>query len=76
MDNVTKAIEFAARAHDGMIRKKDKTPYILHPLEAATVVGSMTDDRDVISAALLHEVVEDTEITIDEIEEASKAILI
>ena len=70
MDKVTKAIEFAANAHDGMVRKKDNTPYILHPLEAATVVGSMTDDRDVISAALLHDVVEDTEITIDEIEEA------
>ena len=69
MDRVTKAIEFASRAHDGMIRKKDKTPYILHPLEAAVIVGSMTEDRDVISAALLHDVVEDTSITIEEIEE-------
>lgn len=69
MDKVTKAIEFASRAHDGMIRKKDKTPYILHPLEAAVIVGSMTEDRDVISAALLHDVVEDTSITIEEIEE-------
>ena len=68
MDKVTKAIEFAARAHDGMERKKDKTPYILHPLEAAVIVGSMTDNRDVISAAVLHDVVEDTEITIEEIE--------
>ena len=64
MDKVTKAIEFAAMAHDGMVRKKDKTPYILHPLEAAVIVGSMTDDRDVITAAVLHDVVEDTEITI------------
>ena len=69
MDRVTKAIEFASRAHDGMIRKKDKTPYILHPLEAAVIVGSMTDNRDVISAAVLHDVVEDTSITIEEIEE-------
>ena len=69
MDKVTKAIEFAARAHDGMMRKKDKTPYILHPLEAAVIVGSMTDNRDVISAAVLHDVVEDTDITIEEIEE-------
>lgn len=69
MDKVTKAIEFASRAHDGMIRKKDKTPYILHPLEAAVIVGSMTDNRDVISAAVLHDVVEDTSITIEEIEE-------
>ena len=69
MDKVTKAIEFAAKAHDGMIRKKDKTPYILHPLEAAVIVGSMTEDRDVISAAVLHDVVEDTTVTIEEIEE-------
>lgn len=69
MDKVTKAIEFAAKAHDGMIRKKDKTPYILHPLEAAVIVGSMTEDREVISAAVLHDVVEDTDITIEEIEE-------
>lgn len=69
MDKVTKAIEFAARAHDGMMRKKDKTPYILHPLEAAVIVGTMTADSDVISAAVLHDVVEDTEITIEEIEE-------
>lgn len=69
MDKVTKAIEFAARAHDGMIRKKDKTPYILHPLEAAVIVGTMTADQDVISAAALHDVVEDTPVTIEEIEE-------
>lgn len=69
MDKVTFAVEFAARAHDGMCRKKDKTPYILHPLEAAVIVGTMTDDQDIISAALLHDVVEDTGITIEEIEE-------
>lgn len=69
MDKVTKAIEFAARAHDGMERKKDKIPFILHPLEAAVIVGSMTGDHDVISAAVLHDVVEDTPVTIEEIEE-------
>ena len=69
MDIVTKAIKFAADAHDGMRRKKDTTPYILHPLEAAVIVGTMTDDSAVISAAALHDVVEDTDITIEEIEE-------
>lgn len=69
MDKVTLAIEFAAKAHDGMCRKKDKTPYILHPLEASVIVGTMTDNQDVISAAVLHDVVEDTAITIEEIEE-------
>ena len=69
MDKVTKAIEFAAKAHDGMVRKKDETPYILHPMGAAVIVGTMTDNQDVISAALLHDVVEDTGVTIEEIEE-------
>ena len=69
MDKVTMAIEFAAKAHDGMVRKKDKTPYILHPLEAAVIVSTMTSNQDVISAAVLHDVVEDTGITIEEIEE-------
>ena len=68
MDKVTKAIQFAAEAHDGMRRKKDKNPYILHPLEAAVIVGSMTDDEDVVCAALLHDVVEDTPITVEEVE--------
>lgn len=68
MDKVTKAIEFAAKAHDGMERKKDKMPYILHPMEAAVIVGSMTNDKDVICAAVLHDVVEDTDIPIEEIE--------
>lgn len=67
MEKVTKAIEFAARAHDGMVRKKDKTPYILHPLEASVIVGTMTENQDVISAALLHDTVEDAGIKIDEI---------
>lgn len=69
MSKVTKAIEFAAKAHDGMVRKKADTPYILHPLEAAVIVGSMTSDEDIISAAVLHDVVEDTPVTIEEIEE-------
>ena len=68
MDKVTKAIEFASEAHDGMVRKKDKTPYILHPLEAAVIVGSMTDDRYVISASVLHDVVEDTNYTLEDIQ--------
>ena len=68
MDKVTKAIIFAANAHDGMCRKKDETPYVLHPLEAAAIVGTMTSDQDVISAAVLHDIVEDTHISIDELE--------
>ncbi|MBQ1240722.1 MAG: bifunctional (p)ppGpp synthetase/guanosine-3',5'-bis(diphosphate) 3'-pyrophosphohydrolase, partial [Lachnospiraceae bacterium] len=63
------AIIFAVKAHDGMRRKKSDAPYILHPMEAAVIVGTMSDDQELIAAAALHDVVEDTDITIEEIEE-------
>ena len=69
MELVCEAIVFAAKAHDGMRRKKSQSPYILHPMEAAVIVGTMTDDPHLIAAAALHDVVEDTEISIEEIEE-------
>jgi myo-inositol-1(or 4)-monophosphatase len=69
MELVSEAIAFAVKAHDGMRRKKSDAPYILHPMEAAVIVGTMTDDQDLIAAAALHDVVEDAGITIDEIEE-------
>ena len=69
MELVSEAISFAVKAHDGMRRKKSKSPYILHPMEAAVIVGTMTDDQDLIAAAALHDVVEDTDVTIKEIEE-------
>ena len=69
MELVTEAIVFAAKAHDGMRRKKSTVPYILHPMEAAVIVGTMTDDQNVIAAAALHDVVEDAGIAMAEIEE-------
>ena len=68
MELVSEAIAFAVRAHDGMRRKKSDAPYILHPMEAAVIVGTMTDDQNLIAAAALHDVVEDANITIGEIE--------
>ena len=69
MELVSEAIAFAVKAHDGMRRKKSELPYILHPMEAAVIVGTMTEDQNLIAAAALHDVVEDAGITIDEIEE-------
>ena len=69
MELVSRAIEFAVEVHDGMRRKKVDVPYILHPLEAAVIVGTMTADQEIIAGAVLHDVVEDTDVTIDEIEE-------
>ena len=69
MELISEAIAFAVKAHDGMRRKNGEAPYILHPLEAAVIVGTMTDDQEVIAGAVLHDVVEDTGVTIFEIEE-------
>ena len=69
MELVSEAIAFAVKAHDGMRRKKSSAPYILHPMEAAVIVGTMTDDQNLIAAACLHDVVEDAGVTLREIEE-------
>ena len=69
MELVSEAVVFAVKAHDGMRRKKSQAPYILHPMEAAVIVGTMTNDQNLIAAAALHDVVEDAGISMEEIEE-------
>lgn len=67
MNKLERAIEFALDKHKGIKRKIDDSPYILHPLEVALIVSTMTNDEDVLAAAVLHDTVEDTDATIDEI---------
>lgn len=69
MDVFEQAIMFAAERHAGMVRKGTETPYITHPMEAAAIVATMTNDREVLAAAVLHDVVEDTETTLEEVRE-------
>ena len=64
---INKAILFATEAHKGTVRKGSKLPYILHPLEAGVIVSSMTNDENVIAAAILHDVLEDTDVTYEEL---------
>ena len=63
------AVAFAARAHAGQCRKGTKLPYIVHPMEAAAICVSFTDDVEVLAAAVLHDVVEDAGVSVDELEE-------
>ena len=56
---IDKAIAFATQAHEGQVRKGTSRPFILHPLEVGKIVASMTDDEEVISAAILHDTIED-----------------
>ena len=64
---VDKAVRFAAEKHAGSPRKGTDTPYIVHPMEAAAIVAGITGDQELIAAALLHDTLEDTDTTYDEI---------
>lgn len=56
---VDDAMEFAAKAHEGQFRKGTRRPYIVHPIEVADIVSTMTKDEEVICAAVLHDTIED-----------------
>ncbi len=58
---VDKAVEFATRAHEGQFRKGTRRPYIVHPVEVGDIVSTLTKDEEVISAAILHDTIEDCE---------------
>lgn len=58
---IEKAMKFATRAHEGQFRKGTQRPYIVHPVEVSEIVAEMTDDEDVICAAVLHDTIEDCE---------------
>jgi (p)ppGpp synthase/HD superfamily hydrolase len=64
------AYEFAASAHAGQKRKGDDSPYLAHPVEVARLLHAEgLADEELLAATFLHDVVEDTDHTIDEIHE-------
>ena len=68
MNILEEAIIYATILHQGKVRKFKGVPYILHPLEVAQILSTMTDDQEVITAGILHDIVEDTDGTLPEIE--------
>ena len=68
MTKIEKVVLFATKAHAGQLRKGSEKPYILHPMEAMAIVTKYTDDEDVIAAAVLHDTVEDTTVTLERLE--------
>ena len=68
MNLVEEAIIYATIMHQGKVRKIKNIPFILHPLEVAQILATMTDDQETIVAGILHDIVEDTDGTIGEIE--------
>jgi (p)ppGpp synthase/HD superfamily hydrolase len=66
-DLVQKAKAFATSAHEGQVRKYTGVPYIVHPIEVMEIVQTVKHDDTMLAAALLHDVVEDTDCTLDDI---------
>lgn len=64
-----KAVAFATQAHSGTERRGKGYPYILHPMEAAVIVATLTNDQEMLAAAILHDTVEDTDVSMDQIRE-------
>lgn len=64
---VDRAIIYAAEAHKGAERRGKGFPYIIHPLEAMSIVATITTDQELLAAAALHDVVEDTDLTAEDI---------
>ena len=62
------AVAFAAEKHAGKFRKGSKLPYIVHPMETSAICASFTDDAEVLAAAVLHDVVEDAGVAVEELE--------
>ena len=62
-----RVIIYAVRAHAGTERRGKGYPYIVHPLEAMAIVATMTTDQELLAAAALHDTVEDTEVTVEQI---------
>lgn len=60
-----RAIVFAVRAHSGTERRGKGFPYIVHPMEAVSIVATMTSDQELLAAAALHDTIEDTEVTVE-----------
>lgn len=65
---IKKAIEFAVKYH-GMQQRESGAPYYSHPLEVAEIIAEMRLDTDSIVTAILHDTIEDTDLTLEEIEQ-------
>ncbi|MBQ1694280.1 MAG: HD domain-containing protein [Bacteroidales bacterium] len=62
-----RAVNFAVKAHSGTERRGKGFPYIIHLMEAVEIVATITPDQELLSAAMLHDTVEDTPVTVDDL---------
>jgi len=66
-DLLDRAIIFAVKAHAGTERRGKGFPYIVHPMEAMEIVATMTADQELLAAAALHDTIEDTSVTLEDL---------
>lgn len=64
---ILKTIEFARKAHEGQVRKYTGEPYIFHSINVGFILTCVTNDENIIAGGILHDVIEDTDATEDEI---------
>lgn len=64
---VDRAIVFAVKAHHDTERRGKGFPYIVHPMEAMEIVATITPDQELLAAAALHDTIEDTDVTVEQI---------
>ncbi|MBR5259477.1 MAG: bifunctional (p)ppGpp synthetase/guanosine-3',5'-bis(diphosphate) 3'-pyrophosphohydrolase, partial [Eggerthellaceae bacterium] len=65
---LVRAFEFASEAHKGQCRKSGE-PFVIHPIEVGIILADLRMDAETICAALLHDTVEDTDVTPEQVEE-------
>lgn len=63
---LTRALEFATKAHEGQVRKSGEA-YIVHPIQAAIILGQIFPDATSLAAVFMHDVPEDTAVTLEDI---------
>lgn len=62
-----RAVVFAVKAHSGTERRGKGFPYIIHLMEAAEIVATITPDQGLLAAAMLHDTIEDTDVTVEKL---------
>ena len=62
-----RAIIFAVQAHHNSERRGKGFPYIVHPMEAVEIVSTITPDQELLAAAALHDTIEDTDVTVEQL---------
>src|SRR5689334_7716319 len=76
MDKILAQIrDFADKAHGNQTRRYSSDRYIIHPIRVLQIVQQYTNDQAMLAAALLHDVIEDTDVTKENIEDFLRTIM-